>query len=157
MLSQKLVQRLKTGIYNWIVIEIIQELVRAFVLSEMSEAINEKISPDVLTDSFHRWAAHKLKSLKRVWLYYMCVSIGTMLVILEQLLCSNDLFCWIIYITVFRLNNVPVAKGCIWCLKGLLWSNSLPLYQEAILQSGIAEDIQVRAENNLPLNICLQR
>ena len=56
---------------------------RAFVLSEMSEARNEKRSPDVSTDSVHRWATHKLKSPRSVWLYLMCVSIGTMLVILR--------------------------------------------------------------------------
>ena len=49
----------------------------------MSEARDEKRSPDVSTDSFHRWAAHKLKSPRSVWLYFMCVSIGTMLVILR--------------------------------------------------------------------------
>ena len=30
-----------------------------------------------------------------------------------------------------------------WCLKCLVWSNSLPLYQEAFLRSAVAEEVQV--------------
>ena len=37
-----------------------------------------------------------------------------------------------------------MAKGAVWSMKGLIWANSLPLYQEAILRSGVAEEAQVR-------------
>ena len=43
-----------------------------------------------------------------------------------------------------RWNNIPVAKGAVWSMKGLIWANSLPLYQEAMLRSGVAEEAQVR-------------
>ena len=37
---------------------------------------------------------------------------------------------------------MDVAQGAVWSLKGLAWANSLPLYQEALLRSGIAEESQ---------------
>ena len=37
-----------------------------------------------------------------------------------------------------------MAKGAVWSMKGLIWANSLPLYQEAMLRSGVAEEAQVR-------------
>ena len=43
----------------------------------------------------------------------------------------------------FRVNNVPVAKGCLYALRGLVWSNHMPYYRDAILRSRISEEIQV--------------
>ena len=47
-----------------------------------------------------------------------------------------------------------MAKGAVWSMKGLIWANSLPLYQEAILRSGVAEEAQVGSLLVLGLSLC---
>ena len=67
-----------------------------------------------------------------------------MLILLRAAMRSSTVFLLINCNINFRQNNVPLAKGAVWCLKGMIWSNSLPLYREAFLRSSFAEEIQVR-------------
>ena len=46
-------------------------------------------------------------------------------------------------ITNYRLNNVEVAKGALYCAKSLAWASYLPLYRQAIMRSGLVEESQV--------------
>ena len=51
-----------------------QELMRLYIKSE-------QFTPTV--DRFHHWAATDLKTPRSVWLYSMCVSAGSLLVVLR--------------------------------------------------------------------------
>ena len=83
-------------------------------------------------DNFNGWAVNNLQSPRSVWLYSMGFFMGSVYVVLRAA------------VRYFRNNNVNVAKGAMYMLKGLAWSANLPLYRQCILRSGIAEESQVR-------------
>ena len=56
---------------------------KAFVASERSRAIKDKRRPEFSSEAFHKWAASDLKSPRSIWLYFMCISNGCMLVTLR--------------------------------------------------------------------------
>ena len=128
----------------------VQELLCLFVKSEELKARRENRAPAEITpELFHVWAKTELKSPRSLWLYYMCVSSGSMLVVLRAAIrfANQRLFLRQYHeFIIFRLNNIIVAKGCVWGLTGMIWSNSLPLYQEALMRCGIAEEVQAPEE-----------
>ena len=92
------------------------------------EMRRSKITSDVTVEKFMHWASIRLQSPRSFWLYSSAVSVGSIFVVLRS---------------AIRNNNVTVAKGCLYLLKCIAWSENLPLYRQCILRSGIAEDVQV--------------
>ena len=136
-----------------------QELIWAFIAYERRTAKKEKRAATPCTVKFfHEWATSKLQSPRSVWLYNTAFSFGLPLLVLRAairwvtlkplIICAflNDLDSGNFYFKThanYRLNNVEVAKGALYCAKSLAWASYLPLYRQAILRSGLVEESQV--------------
>jgi hypothetical protein len=54
-----------------------------FIKAEQLKARKEDREIEINPDTFHNWATKELKSPRSIWLYSMCVSSGSMLVVLR--------------------------------------------------------------------------
>ena len=121
-----------------------------YIHDETTSASKEgRPTPSFTVTNFNIWACSKLRSPRAVWLYTECFSFGSMLVVLRAAIRCDQLHIFqriFFYCKSFRVNNVPVAKGCLHALRGLAWSNHLPYYRDAILRSRISEEIQVKLD-----------